>query len=220
MNAEATCLQVIQVAPYVLGELDPTQQQIFEDHLSLCQTCSTTLEETRTLIAFLDDGSDEGGLAVVPGRTVVTESFLDSGKRGLHLRRIGSGALGRQVTVAASIVLVLVAAFMGGRKSAQPTSTTLGLHSLAAYVGPGSVTVTHTSNGTELAFHLTNIPAYPEIGAWVRTAHGPPRVLCWWPLGHKVNAETFVTNVPSSMVLAGVGIKTRMGKDLYWHRVV
>lgn len=220
MNAEATCLQGIQVAPYVLGELEAVEVQIFEDHLHLCRTCATTLKETRTLMAFLDDGSDYEELGTVPDPTFAAGFVSKRGRSGRHLGRIGGGPRRRQVTVAASILLFLVAAFVGGRKSAEQTSTTLGLHSLAAYVGPGSLTVTHTSNGTELAFHLTNIPTYAEIGAWVKTANGPPRVVCWWPLGHKVNAQTFVTNVPSSVVLAGVGIKTRTGKDLYWHRVV
>lgn len=231
MSNSDSCRSLFLVGPYVLNELDDAESATLERHISGCETCRTVLDETREAIRFVDhlttpgfeqlDGSSHGvqsmGTPAVasaqPLSTPLQKAALTIKKGQRSARRLPSRSSALQLVAAATLVI----GFVVGR--IVPTS----VHQATMFkdrssVGIALVSETSKSWGTELTFHLSNLPQTHKIGAWIRTTGGRSRVvICWWPLHQGSRSGTFIasTPVPRSSIVA-LGIFTGAQQQLWW----
>lgn len=158
-----------ELAPYLLGALEPGEAAALEQHLAGCEECRTELEWLRPAVQVLPETVDP----VEPPAELRQRIFEQVGAEAARgPARIGLGRRLRSLgmrPLAGLAVLALLVALVGGYAirdgSSGPEATTV-----SAGQAPG-VTAQMVSEGDSGTLHLDHVHELPEgrvLQAWVQ----------------------------------------------------
>jgi hypothetical protein len=229
MSNSDLCESALLIAPYVLCELEPDAEERLESHLMGCADCSRSLEEVRATVRTIDQTVQtitredlrfdrEHDVVSGNGETSVELTVELSQDRSVGSAKPPRRGTRRSVLVQLVAAAALVLGFISGRLLPASAHQNV-LRNDRSSVGVGLVSLKSTSWGTELTFHLENIPKTKKIGAWIRTgsSRSSRETICWWPLHGNERSGTFVasTNVSRGSIQA-LGISTGSNATLWW----
>jgi hypothetical protein len=169
---------------YVLGGLDSSDSQRFEQHLQDCAACRAELLELESMPALLDalpvpdavalTGNSRIAAAAEPATSVPRAVLVELATRRRKSRRRWAGLVG---AVAAACLALGVAAAPLLNRPPQPDAS----YSVQADSGLRfSVDLARKNWGTELAVNGSSMPLSGTYSLWVRDRAGGEDRACAW----------------------------------------
>jgi|SRR5579875_373881 len=210
-DPEAGCPQAIEIGAYILGALEPAEQEAFERHLRGCSRCQRNLESLQRSVEIVAGAVERRQAPAELKRRIMAAVEAEAGprpaRRPLSVRRPAFVQLGFAGAFAA-LAAALFIAFGGGttrrtvtvRESAGRRGV---VATYAASVSPrlGGATVVVERVGDQGALVAYNLPAPPAgkvYELWVAGSRGEPQ-----PAGLFRPAGS-VSRVPIERALLGV----------------